>query len=483
MKYSTAGKGLSATVLVVAATVAAIRCSNRSKPAKENSGTLELQVGPSTKMTAPSWRIQNSALSIDRSGSVDVSKGQTIEDAIEGLPAGSGYTISLEAATNGPNRVDCTASGGFDIAAGLKSPVSLNLVCGVHMEGGRGGPVLLNGATPVTASCAAVTALSASPSEAAMGGSMALAARAVDGTGSSQGLRFSWSVTGGLGGGSFDSAFSATPRFTCTAPGLLFVAVTAMTSAGGNCPNSTASVSLVCDNPGTGPGESTGPASSAGSPGSSQGNRPGSPPDNSPGSSSGCVPSCAGKLCGDDGCGGSCGDCGAEEACGDAGVCVDPCSLENAGGPCTPTERMLVKKSVACYQCLIENGCLDDVRLGDTGHECGDVVGTAKKGAKLGVPRSALCLTALECTLSSNCAAEDVALCYCGSLGPAIACSTGNSGADGFCVPQEVDGLEHVSTDPPHVIMTNYFNLNLGAGMANQIFACARSGHCDPCLR
>ncbi len=48
-----------------------------------------------------------------------------------------------------------------------------------------------------------------------------------------------------------------------------------------------------------------------------------------------CIPSCDGKQCGDDGCGGSCGDCGTdgifcngEESCSDEGLCVhsgDPC--------------------------------------------------------------------------------------------------------------------------------------------------------------
>jgi len=41
---------------------------------------------------------------------------------------------------------------------------------------------------------------------------------------------------------------------------------------------------------------------------------------------SGCVPQCAGKDCGDDGCGGSCGSCGSDESCGSDGKCTDKCS-------------------------------------------------------------------------------------------------------------------------------------------------------------
>lgn len=36
-----------------------------------------------------------------------------------------------------------------------------------------------------------------------------------------------------------------------------------------------------------------------------------------------CAPSCAGKTCGNDGCGGSCGSCGASQTCSAAGACVD----------------------------------------------------------------------------------------------------------------------------------------------------------------
>lgn len=59
-----------------------------------------------------------------------------------------------------------------------------------------------------------------------------------------------------------------------------------------------------------------------------------------------CSPSCAQRVCGDDGCGGSCGTCGDDEAC-EAGACVavDTCAngrldegevRVDCGGPCPP---------------------------------------------------------------------------------------------------------------------------------------------------
>ena len=55
-----------------------------------------------------------------------------------------------------------------------------------------------------------------------------------------------------------------------------------------------------------------------------------------------CVPSCFGKFCGSDGCGGSCGECGEGQACTEAGVCEDctascdgkTCGDDGCGGSC-----------------------------------------------------------------------------------------------------------------------------------------------------
>lgn len=50
-----------------------------------------------------------------------------------------------------------------------------------------------------------------------------------------------------------------------------------------------------------------------------------------------CVPSCDGKYCGDDTCGGSCGACSASQICGTAGRCVTfPCSPDCNGRKCGP---------------------------------------------------------------------------------------------------------------------------------------------------
>jgi hypothetical protein len=176
------------------------------------------------------------------------------------------------------------------------------------------------------------------------------------------------------------------------------------------------------------------------------------------------------------------GDSGAPDSgAPDAGPTGGECVGNNNGAPCTPTEQRFVNKSLECYKCMVSSGCLDDALFNDTGHECGDVTGVAAHGAKTGTSRASLCLDTLDCILDpvNLCAADDVNLCYCGSLGPGNGCATATSGANGKCFQQEVDGLEHLASDAPSAVLPDYNALSLGAGMANQLFVCAKSNACD----
>ena len=78
----------------------------------------------------------------------------------------------------------------------------------------------------------------------------------------------------------------------------------------------------------------------------------------------GCVPNCAGKSCGDDGCGGSCGTCGSTYTCS-SGTCVkqgDSCVYPYVvgalpySGYCTTTSTTTNEFSFAAGQCSGVNG-------------------------------------------------------------------------------------------------------------------------------
>ena len=53
-----------------------------------------------------------------------------------------------------------------------------------------------------------------------------------------------------------------------------------------------------------------------------------------------CTPNCAGKACGDDGCGGSCGTCSVGKTC-QGGTCLCPPGQEDSGGVCAPPPTCL----------------------------------------------------------------------------------------------------------------------------------------------
>ncbi len=113
-----------------------------------------------------------------------------------------------------------------------------------------------------------------------------------------------------------------------------------------------------------------------------------------------CIPSCSGKQCGSDGCGGTCGACGGGAACTDAGLCVSVCQSDCTGKACGP------------------NGC---------GGSCG------------------VCNAGLNCSAAGQCTAETCAAsCFgkscgsdgcggsCGACGAGTTCST-----SGTCVAVE----------------------------------------------
>jgi alpha-tubulin suppressor-like RCC1 family protein len=208
---------------------------------------LELQLGPGVSLSTIHWTIHNPALlAADRSGSVDVSNSQAIEFVVGGLPAGTGYEITLTATTDGPGGTACIGTAGFDIVAGSVTPVGLDLACGGGpADGGSGGSVVIKGSVTIAPSCAVVTFLSASPSQANIGGTIALSAGGIDDNGSRAAVSFSWVVTGGTGTGSFSDPTSPAPTFTCTGAGSVNVTVTAATSVA-SCASNTASVTLTC---------------------------------------------------------------------------------------------------------------------------------------------------------------------------------------------------------------------------------------------
>jgi hypothetical protein len=211
---------LSSTVLAMAVAAATTlgACSqgtDNGAPVDSNGSiTLALQAGNAT-ISSVSYSISGPA-SFSTSGTIDVSNSTTLATVIGPLPAGSGFSITLNA-TSTDGSESCTGSAGFMVTAHATTPVSVHLLC--H-QGARSGSVLVNGTLNV---CPVIDALSASTVEVLVGGSVGLTATAHDSDSGPSPLSYHWTSTGGV----FTDAGAPTTRFSCTSPGSVTITLTA----------------------------------------------------------------------------------------------------------------------------------------------------------------------------------------------------------------------------------------------------------------
>lgn len=176
--------------------------------------TLDLQLNSGATIDAASYTVVGPA-GFSKTGSIDVSRSSKISANIAGLPAGSGYSITLSASTTDASAT-CSGSAAFNVAAHQTTPVTVALSC---KEASKTGSVLVNGVLNI---CAVVDGISANPSSIDVGGSVALGGLAHDSDAGPAALTYQWSTTSGT----LSSASSANPTFTCTTPGPATVSLT-----------------------------------------------------------------------------------------------------------------------------------------------------------------------------------------------------------------------------------------------------------------
>jgi hypothetical protein len=450
------------TALLAACSADSHRTSSSvSTPSDGQHGTIgmSLQLAPGITLSSVQYTITNPGLAgfSPIVNTVDVSGSQAISFQVT-LPAASGYTISLSAIDDSGDQ----CAGGpatFTVLGGQTNDVALNLICQRTVDGGIVGPdvnigtVIVNGdaslqTTVLGGTCAAVSSLSVSPAETAVGSTITLAAVGIDPSNQTSDVTLTWSATGGVG--SLTGATGTGNTFTCASGGTETITVTAAISGGGASCAGTGSLSstVICD----------GPVADAGTPVPDSGG--GGTPDTGTGTP-------------DTGTGG-----GPLAPCTTAGQtnCVQ-CQGNNSG-LCTATEALFVQHDIdkgiataagpdpssACYSCLFNADCIDNDAFGDTGKECGDAIQTFGTAAE--------CSAVVSCILGSNCAASAVAPCYCGTLGLATTCQ-GTSGVavNGACDTVIAAGLGFPvgdGTDNTAKLENSAF----ASGRADQIFQC-----------
>ena len=167
---------------------------------------LSLQVAGLTINSATDTIVGPNAFS--KTGTIDLSAATAFSATIGGIPAGTGYSISLSAtATDGTTQ--CAGSATFDVAARATTSVSVALDC--H-QAARTGSIGLNGVVNV---CPVIDALSANPSQVNVGSSIALAGSAHDSDSGPSPVSYHWSATSGT----FNDPTLQNPTFTCTGAG------------------------------------------------------------------------------------------------------------------------------------------------------------------------------------------------------------------------------------------------------------------------
>lgn len=172
---------------------------------------LSLELPNGTLIHSVSYTITG-PMGFVRSGTIDTSRSSTVSAQIGGIPAGTGYQISLMAdAVDGS--ATCTGSTGFEVMARKTTSAVVPVTC---LEKPRTGGVLVDGKLNI---CPTIDGVSANPAEVEVGGTIALSASAHDSDAGPSPLSFGWTSDSGT----LSDPSGKNPIFTCTTPGTVTI--------------------------------------------------------------------------------------------------------------------------------------------------------------------------------------------------------------------------------------------------------------------
>ncbi len=172
---------------------------------------LALMLGKGVAVSSASYTITGPG-GFTQSGSLNVANSATISGVIGGLPAGSGYTITISA-TSSDGTTSCAGSASFSVTARATTSVAIHLTC--H-EAPTTGSISVTGTINV---CPNIDSVSANPPT---GNLIALASAADDPDNGPQPVSYKWATTSGR----LSSASAQNPTLTCTAPGVASLTLT-----------------------------------------------------------------------------------------------------------------------------------------------------------------------------------------------------------------------------------------------------------------
>lgn len=236
----------SLAIPVLGAILSASACSGTSPSTEGETGAaadnassvaLSLDLASGVTINSASYTITGPN-GFTKSGTIDLSQSASFSAVIGGIPAGTGYSVTL-GTTSTDGSTSCAGSATFDVVARMTAAVTVHLSC--H-EQPRTGSVLVNGAINI---CPVIDAAGASPAEAIVGGGMRLNGSAHDSDAAPAALSYVWTATSGV----FDNANTPNPLFTCSVAGP--VTLTLTVSDGDTSPTcaDNLQVKVTCDNP------------------------------------------------------------------------------------------------------------------------------------------------------------------------------------------------------------------------------------------
>jgi hypothetical protein len=175
---------------------------------------LHLQVAPGVTLLSVSYVITGPH-AFTKTGTIDLTSATAFSAIIGGIPAGMGYNIALSAtATDGVTT--CAGSATFDVTPVATTTVIVSLDCHQPPTNGSVGVV---GRVNI---CPVADALSANPSQVAVGSSLALSGAAHDADQGPSPLSYQWTASSGT----FSDPSAQNPTFTCTAIGSATITLT-----------------------------------------------------------------------------------------------------------------------------------------------------------------------------------------------------------------------------------------------------------------
>ncbi len=458
-KFSLAKASLLA-LASICASAAVVGCSTSSDKVAADGGTgevgLNLTIAPGVDINAVTFTVSGNGITPITNTIPVASLGSTVSAAIQGLPAGSGYSVTLSAVSV-DGKTNCAGSATFSVVAGQTTSVSIPLDCR--------GPVTTGGATigGVVNNCPTIGNVVVFPLQVKAGDSISVSSSATDKDGGNM-LTTAWTATAG----SFLSASSPSTSYKCEVGGPQTLTVT-VTDGNPNC-NDTTKVTVNC------------------LPGGTCGNKiielGEQCDDGNAVSGDGCSSQCLHEvLCGDNLKEGTeeCDD--GNKVDGDA--CSNACTINKCGNnrvdtasgeQCDPPNGTTCDTQCKAIGVVCGNGikqgneaCDDGNTVNGDGCEndctitpdpcltclgancksfadaCTAATGNAAAGPAAGQPKATLCQAMIDCSNTTKCAKGSLGSgegCYCGTAGTTD-CISGL--ADGQCKSQAEKAAESTS--------------------------------------